>query len=140
MTSESTKRDDPLEQIRATRGYVLPGHELLAAVDPDLLRRYDELAGYLLFGEEERALDMKTRFLVLLGITTAVKQDKAGIEWSMKRAQEHGATERECLEAIALAALPAGMPTVEFAANAWKQSQEEAIVPGAGQPDDGTDD
>ncbi len=67
---------------------------------------------------------MKTRFLVLLGVTTAVKGDREGIEWSMRNARKHGATEREVLEAICLSALPGGIPTVEAAALAWQEVRE----------------
>lgn len=117
-------RQAAFAEVRASRGYLLPLHELLGAVDPDLLRRYDAFATQLLFGEEPRHLDLKTRYLVLLGITTTAKGDREGIEWSMRRAQEHGATREECLEAISLAALPAGTPAVEFAALAIREVDE----------------
>lgn len=122
--ARAAERDALFEEVRASRGYLLPLHELFGSVDPELLRRYDAFATQLLFGEEPRHLDHKTRYLVILGITTAVKSDREGIEWSMRRAQEHGATREECLEAIALAALPAGTPAVEFAALAVKEVDE----------------
>lgn len=117
-------REAIYDEIRERRGYLLPVHELFGAVDPEILRRYNDLAAYLIFGEEPRGLDLKTRFLVMIGITTAVKGDREGIEWSMRRARDLGATEQEVLEAIALAALPAGIPAVEYAARAWKEVQE----------------
>ena len=78
----------------------------------------------VIFGPEPRALDLKTRFLVLVGITTAVREDREGIEWSSRRAMEHGATEQEVLEAILLAGLPAGSPAVEYAARAFREMKE----------------
>jgi 4-carboxymuconolactone decarboxylase len=96
----------------------------MADVDVEILRRYNQLSGYVIFGPEPRALDLKTRFLVLVGITTAVKGDREGIEWSTRRAMEHGATEAEVLEAIVLAGLPAGSPAVEFAARVWQEARE----------------
>lgn len=124
MSDDDQMREELYAEIRERRGFLLPVHELFGAVDPEILRRYNDLAGYLIFGEEERGLDLKTRFLVLIGITTAVKGDREGIEWSMKKAKDLGATEQEILEAAALAALPAGIPAVEYAALAWKEVQE----------------
>ena len=104
-----------LDEVRERRGFTLPVHEVMASVDPEILRAYNSLAGNLIFGPEPRHLDLKTRFLVLVGITTAVKGDREGVEWSSRNAMKHGATEQEVLEAILLAGLPGGMPTVEAA-------------------------
>lgn len=122
MTADHT---DPLGRIRERRGFTLPVHELMNRVDPEILRRYDELAGYLLFGPEPRALDLKTRYLVLVGITTATRGDGDGIRWSARRAKECGATDDEVLEAVVLAGLPAGIPAVEEAATVLGYAHEE---------------
>lgn len=116
-TNGSTELTDEqvLEKVKARRGYLLPVHELMAEVDPQILRKYDDLASDLLFADEPRALDLKTRYLVLVGITTAVKGDPDGIIWAGKRAMRNGAERREVLEAILLSALPGGVPTVEEA-------------------------
>ena len=124
MSEEPANREAIYEEIRERRGFLLPVHELFGEVDPEILRRYNDLASYLIFSPEPRGLDLKTRFLVMIGITTAVKGDREGIEWSMQRARELGATEQEVLEAAALAALPAGVPAVEYAATAWKEVAE----------------
>lgn len=122
-------REAMFAEIRATRGYLLPVHELLGNLDPELLRQYRDLSANLLFSPEPRALDLKTRYLVLVGITTAIKGDREGIEWSSRGAREHGATEREILEAIALAALPAGIPALEGAAKALgEERQGRALI------------
>lgn len=118
------QREELYAAMRAKRGYLLPLHELFGEIDPEILRRYDEFASYLIFGEEPRALDLKTRYLIMVAITTAVKLDREGIEWSSRRAKEHGASHREVLEAMALAALPAGTPAVEFAATALNEVAE----------------
>jgi alkylhydroperoxidase/carboxymuconolactone decarboxylase family protein YurZ len=104
-----------LESIKSRRGYMLPVHQLIADVDVDLLERYDALASALLFADEARQLDLKTRYLVLVGITTAVRGDPEGIVWSAQRAIKHGASKGEVLEAILLVALPGGVPCVEEA-------------------------
>ena len=103
-----------LDKIRAVRGYTLPLHDALAELDPAMLRRYGDLASYTLFGEAEgRPMDLKTRFLVLVGVTTAVKGDREGIEWAAIRAIQNGATWKEVYEAAFMAALPAGIPAFE---------------------------
>ncbi len=103
-----------LDKIRAVRGYILPLHDALAEVNPEFLKRYGALASFTLFGTDEgRALDLKTRFLVLMGVTTAVKGDREGVEWAAKRAMAAGATWNEVYEAAFMAALPAGIPAFE---------------------------
>jgi 4-carboxymuconolactone decarboxylase len=121
---QTEAREQVLDQIRKRRGFTLPLHDLMADVDVEILRRYNDLAGYVIFDPEPRALDLKTRFLVLVGITTAVKGDREGVEWSTRMAMENGATEREVLEAIVLAGLPAGSPAVEYAARAYSEAKE----------------
>ena len=111
-----------LEKIRASRGYTLPVHDALAELHPEFLRRYGELATYTLFGEAEgRALDLKTRFLVLVGVTTAVKGDREGGEWAAVRAVQNGATWDEVYEAAFMAALPAGIPAFEAFCKSMKE-------------------
>jgi len=124
MSTDTTTAEELLAEIRARRGFTLPVHELMAEVDPEILRRYNDLASYVIFGPDPRALDLKTRFLVMVGITTAVKGDREGVEWSARRAMDHGATRQEVLEAIVLAALPAGVPAVEAAAKAFTEMTE----------------
>lgn len=115
MSTTELTDEQVLEKVKARRGYLLPVHELMAEVDPQILRKYDDLASDLLFSDTPRALDLKTRYLVLVGVTTAVKGDPDGIVWSARRAMREGASRREVLEAILLSALPGGVPTVEEA-------------------------
>ncbi len=122
MTPEGEKE---LDKIRAVRGYTLPLHEMMAECNPEFLRRYGDLASFALFGPADgRALDLKTRFLVLVGITTAVKGDREGIEWAAKRAMDNGATEREVIEAAFLAGLPAGWPAFEGFCRAYREMKQ----------------
>lgn len=120
-----------LEKIRAVRGYTLPLHEVMAEANPEFLRRYGELASFVIFGPaEDRALDLKTRFLVMVGITTAVKGDREGMEWAAARAVANGATWQEVYEAAFLAGLPAGFPAFEGAAKAFQAMRKgKGIVP-----------
>jgi 4-carboxymuconolactone decarboxylase len=60
---------------------------------------FEEFLNYTIFHERPLALDLKTRYLLLVGITTAVRGDREGIEWGSQLAMKYGATEREVLEA-----------------------------------------
>lgn len=128
-----------LKKIRDVRGYTLPLHEMLAECNPEFLRRYGDLASHVIFGPPEgRALDLKTRFLVMVGITTAVKGDREGIEWASKRAMQYGATFEEVVEAAFLAGLPAGMPAFEGFCRAMQEMREgKGWVPQGEQKKDG---
>jgi 4-carboxymuconolactone decarboxylase len=119
MTPEGRRA---LAEIRKVRGYTLPLHDALAETNPEFLKRYGQLASYVIFGDKQgRALDLKTRFLVMVGITTAVKGDREGIEWAAVRAIQNGASWDEVYEAAFLAALPAGVPSFEAACKALKE-------------------
>jgi len=124
--TEELSSEEILDSIRSRRGYLLPVHQLMGDVDPQLLKKYDDLASDLLFSDTPRALDLKTRFLVLVGITTAVRGDPEGIVWSAQRAMKHGATKREVLEAILLVALPGGVPCVEEATHVLDKVFQES--------------
>lgn len=113
--SSSKKQDDKLD------AFDLPLFELLRNVDPVIKKMFEEYLDYTIFHERPLALDLKTRYLLLVGITTAVRGDREGIEWSSQLAIKYGATEREVLEAISLTNLPAGTPAMEYAADVWYQ-------------------
>lgn len=99
----------------------LPLFSMLRAIDPNIQRLFEDYLNYTIFSERPLALDLKTRYLVLAGITTAVRGDREGIEWSSQLAMKHGATEPEVMEAISLANLPAGTPSIEYAAAVWEE-------------------
>lgn len=128
MSPEGKKE---LDKIRKVRGYTLPVHDILADLNPEFLKRYGDLASHVLFGSTEgRALDLKTRFLVLIGITTAVKGDPEGMEWSVVRAMKAGASWDEVREAAFLAALPAGIPAFEKACHTFNLLEKnKGMVP-----------
>ena len=128
MSPEGKKE---LDKIRKVRGYTLPVHDTLADLNPEFLRRYGDLASHVLFGPTDgRALDLKTRFLVLIGVTTAVKGDPEGMEWSVVRALKAGATWDEVREAAFMAALPAGIPAFEKACLTFNLLQKnKGMVP-----------
>ena len=102
----------------------LPLFEMLRTVDPNIVDMFQQYLNYTIFTERPLALDLKTKYLILVGITTAVRGDREGIEWSSQLAQKYGASEPEVLEAISLANLPAGTPSIEYAADVWYQMKQ----------------
>lgn len=102
----------------------LPLFEMLRTVDPNIVEMFQEYLNYTIFKERPLALDLRTKYLILVGITTAVRGDREGIEWSSQLAMKYGASEREVLEAISLANLPAGTPSIEYAADVWYQMKQ----------------
>lgn len=121
------KKDQPPDT------FDLPLFELLRNVDPNIQSMFEEFLHYTIFNERPLALDLKTRYLCLVGITTAVRGDREGIEWSSQLAMKHGATEREVLEVISLTNLPAGTPAMEYAASVWDEMRRgRATVQRAG--------
>lgn len=111
----------------------LPLFEMLNTVDPNIKEMFQSYLNYTIFTERPLALDLKTKYLIIVGITTAVRGDREGIEWSSQLAMKYGASEREVLEAISLSNLPAGTPSIEYAADVWYQmKQGEARVQRAG--------
>lgn len=114
-------RDDKVDDSERRDPSDLPLFAMLRSIDPNIERMFGEYLNYTIFSERPLALDLKTRYLVLAGITTAVRGDREGIEWSTQLAMKHGATEPEVMEAISLANLPAGTPSIEYAAAVWDE-------------------
>lgn len=105
-------------RIRATRGYLLPFHRLLAEHAPDTLERYDEFYRQVWF--ERNVLDARTKELIAVGIHTAILE-REGLEIHMRRAIEAGASEAEIVEAMTLAGIPAGMYTLLVGSQVWER-------------------
>jgi alkylhydroperoxidase/carboxymuconolactone decarboxylase family protein YurZ len=127
----------PSAQDAKREPHDLPLFDMLGKVDPAIRRMFEDFLNYTIFAERPLALDLKTRYLVLVGITTAVRGDREGIEWSSQLAMKHGASEREVLEAISLSHLPAGTPSIEYAAAVWDQMREGAATVQARGTDEG---
>lgn len=108
-------------EIRDKRGYVLSFHELLAEHLPDVLETYD--AYYSSIWLRDNVLDARTKELIAIGIHAAVLE-KEGLEIHLRRAVKAGATEPEIVEAIVLAAIPAGQYAVVVAADVWKRVRD----------------
>lgn len=83
-------------------------YEVIASLDPEY---FDKLKGIYVDGTFGRdgALARKTKELIMVGITCALRVQR-GIRIHSERALTLGATPREVLEAMEVAAIPGGMP------------------------------
>jgi len=83
-------------------------YELLAELDPEY---FEKLKGIYVDGTfgREGALPRKTKELIMVGITCALSRPR-GVRLHSERALALGASPREVLEAVEVAAIPGGMP------------------------------
>src|SRR3972149_12057232 len=83
-------------------------YDIIAKLDPEY---FEKLKGIYVDGTfgREGALPRKTKELIMVGITCALHRPRA-VKLHSERALTLGATPREVLEAVEVAAIPGGMP------------------------------
>src|SRR3990170_4692380 len=83
-------------------------YDIIAKLDPEY---FEKLKGIYVDGTfgREGALPRKTKALIMVGITCALNRPR-GVKLHSERALTLGATPREVLEAVEVAAIPGGMP------------------------------
>jgi 4-carboxymuconolactone decarboxylase len=83
-------------------------YDIIAKLDPEY---FEKLKGIYVDGTfgREGALPRKTKELIMVGITCALNRPR-GVRLHSERALTLGASPREVLEAIEVAAIPGGMP------------------------------
>jgi alkylhydroperoxidase/carboxymuconolactone decarboxylase family protein YurZ len=96
--------------VRAASPYGYPFWDWLAREDPEYVRARQPISA--LSVGEGKALSIKYREMVILGILMFRGGSQEGLHAHMRRAIEHGATKRELLEAVYAAAVPGGGPTL----------------------------
>lgn len=83
-------------------------YEVVAKLDPEYFEKLKGLYVDGTFGREG-ALPRKIKELIMVGITCAVRAPR-GVRLHSERALKLGASPREVLEAMEVAAIPGGMP------------------------------
>jgi 4-carboxymuconolactone decarboxylase len=83
-------------------------YELIAELDPEYFEKLKGIYVDATFGREG-ALPRKTKELIMVGITCALSRPR-GVRLHSERALALGASPREVLEAVEVAAIPGGMP------------------------------
>jgi 4-carboxymuconolactone decarboxylase len=83
-------------------------YDIIAKLDPEYFEKLKGLYVDGTFGRDG-ALPRKTKELIMVGITCALNRPR-GVKLHCERALTLGATPREVLEAVEVAAIPGGMP------------------------------
>ena len=112
MSDQPAASSRSLAQDASPYGY--PFWEWVAREDPEYVRARKPITD--LSVGEGKALAIKYREMVIIGVLAFRGSSEDGLIAHMQRAIEHGATKRELLEAIESAAVPGGGPC--FAAGA----------------------
>jgi len=102
-------KTDALEAFKkASLGADNDAYEIIAELDPEYFAKLKGIYVDATFGREG-ALARKTKELIMVGITCALLRPR-GVRVHTERALILGATPREVLEAMEVAAIPGGMP------------------------------
>jgi 4-carboxymuconolactone decarboxylase len=93
---------------KAALGAENKAYNILAKLDPQY---FEKLKGLYIEGTfgREGALPRRTKELIMVGICCALNRPR-GVRLHSERALTLGATPREVLEAVEVAAIPGGMP------------------------------
>ena len=93
---------------KASLGAQNRAYDIIAELDPEY---FEKLKGIYVDGTfgREGALPRKTKELIMIGITCALSRPR-GVRLHSERALALGATPREVLETVEVAAIPGGMP------------------------------
>jgi len=93
---------------KASLGAENKAYNVIARLDPEY---FEKLKGIYVDGTfgREGALPRKTKELIMVGITCALNRSR-GVRLHSERALALGASPREVLEAIEVAAIPGGLP------------------------------
>ena len=93
---------------KASLGAQNRAYDIIAELDPEY---FEKLKGIYVDGTfgREGVLPRKTKELIMIGITCALSRPR-GVRLHSERALALGATPREVLETVEVAAIPGGMP------------------------------
>ncbi len=118
MADDARKAFEGVSLGAANRAY-----DIIADLDPEYARHLTGLFVDGTFGREG-ALDRKTKELIMVGITCALNRPR-GVRLHSERALEVGATPRQVLEAVEVAAIPGGMPGLWLGAETLEEILRE---------------
>lgn len=93
---------------KASLGAENSAYEVIAKLDPEYFEHLKGIYVDATFAREG-ALPRKTKELIMVGITCAMNRPR-GVRLHTERALKLGASPREVLEAMEVAAIPGGMP------------------------------
>lgn len=108
-----------VDDMVATRGYVLPYHQILAANDYEVMKAANGLisAAYL----KERLLPRATKELIFIVSLIVLNAPKEHIQSHIKVALSCGVTPQEILEAIEISLPEAGVVVFQRGVEFWHE-------------------
>jgi 4-carboxymuconolactone decarboxylase len=112
-------RQEYINEMARSRGYVLEFHKIMAKQDFDVLQASNGLvnAAYL----KQRTLDRKTKELIFIASLTVMRATKTHIQSHFGPALKAGATPEEILEAIEISLPEAGIVVFQTGFEAWQE-------------------
>lgn len=113
------KEDDRTAFKKTSLGADNTAYEIIAKLDPEYFEKLKALYVDGTFGREG-ALPRKIKELIMVGITCALNRPR-GVRLHTERALTCGATPREVLEAMEVAAIPGGMPGLWLGADTLQE-------------------
>ena len=102
------RKEELLDKVLKSRGFIEDFHEVLAEKDPDLLEIWSKVWEHVLGGS---SLDKKTISLIRLAVVAAINNQTA-VNHSMDQAIEAGADAGEILDSLEVAFVFTGVPTL----------------------------
>ncbi|MDG4830378.1 carboxymuconolactone decarboxylase family protein [Solwaraspora sp. WMMD1047] len=118
-TSPPDERQEYIDAMARSRGYVLNYHKIMAKHDYETLKAANEMvhAAYL----KERTLDRRTKELIFITSLTVIRAPKSHIQSHIRVALELGLSPTEILEAIEIALPEAGVVAFQCGFDAWAE-------------------
>ncbi len=107
---------------QASLGTENKAYDVIARLDPEYFEKLKGIYVDATFGRDG-ALPRKTKELIMVGITCALRAQR-GVRIHSERALTLGATPREVLEAMEVAAIPGGMPGLWMGVEALQEILE----------------
>ncbi len=119
VSVDSEARQAYVDDMVRRRGYVLPYHQAMAAVDLPVMQAADGLvsAAYL----SERTLDRGTKELLFVLSLTVLKAERHHIASHIRTALRVGLSAQEILEAIEIALPEAGVVAFQHGFDVWRE-------------------
>jgi len=118
MTTQE-ERQEYIDSMARSRGYVLNYHKVMAKHDYPVLEATNNLvlAAYL----AERSLDRRTKELIFITSLTVMRASKRHIQSHISVALELGVSPKEILEAIEISLPEAGVVAFQEGFDAWAE-------------------
>jgi alkylhydroperoxidase/carboxymuconolactone decarboxylase family protein YurZ len=113
----SVDKEEILRSIKESRGFIEDFHQVLASRDPEFLEAWSNVWTKAF---KHGSLDAKTASLIRMAVVSAIRHEKA-IEHSMDQAVVAGASPQEILDAIKIAFIFTGVPTLVTALSIYRK-------------------